>query len=956
MNRQLSFAEELILVMMDEDGRLRPVPEKALGSAMGGAFLLELAFARRLDNDAENVFLIDTSPAGDALLDKVMEDLAAEGSSLPLARALALASTAAPGGVKRVLDHLTAERRQGTADPQVTHGLLQRIRQLVLSADELPDPRDVVLLGLVEACQLAPRIFSPEELARSGERLGRLAGLEFFNQAMFAAVRNFQAAPYEQIAEWLVGARYEAPRMWAGGRDAVLAAIARIYQQAGWMRGSVLLTKINQKNGFDCPGCAWPHLGEKRSRFEFCENGAKVLASEATLGRVGAEFFQRWTLAGLANQSDEWLERQGRLTQPMVRRRGSAHYEAIGWEGAFELIAAELRGLSAPDEAVFYTSGRTSNEASFLLQLFARQFGTNNLAGSANLCHEASGMALQQVLGSSKGTVQLEDLEHSDLVLLFGHNPGSNHARMLETLQQTVRNGGRIVAINPLPEAGLMGFASPHEVLGMLGRSTPLAARRLPVRVNGDLALVQGLIKAVLEEEARAPGTVLDHDFIRRYTTGFELMQEALAGVGRESIEARSGIAWAQIQELARWYIEARSVVAGWGLGITQHTNGVATIREIVNLLLVRGNVGKPGAGVCPARGHSNVQGNRTMGIGSRMSTAFLDALGAAYEFEPPRAPGLGAIDALRGMHSGAVKVFISMGGNLVAAAPDAAYAMEAMQRCRLTVMISTTLNRNHAVAGEQALILPCLSRSESDQCDGAEQWLTMEDTTGHLHRSSGCLEPAGPELRSEPWIVAAMARTVLGGGSRVPWSQLGADYGAVRDAIARVVPGFADFNRRVCEAGGMSLSNPACERQFNLPDGRARFTVQRFDEERLATGQFLLTTVRSHDQFNTAIFSSNDRYRGIRGERRVVLMNPQDMLRFGIVPEQLVDLVSTETDRPRSARGFHAIPYDIPCGCAVTYFPEANAVVPIGRTDRESGTPASKAVPVTIRPAEATD
>jgi molybdopterin-dependent oxidoreductase alpha subunit len=497
----------------------------------------------------------------------------------------------------------------------------------------------------------------------------------------------------------------------------------------------------------------------------------------------------------------------------------------------------------------------------------------------------------------------------------------------------------------------LIGFANPHEVLGMLGRSTSLAAQRLQVRINGDLALVKGLIKAVLDEESRAPGTVLDHDFIRRFTTGFESMQEALAGITCESIEAQSGIAWAQIQELAKWYIEARSVVAGWGLGITQQVNGVATIREIVNLLMLRGNLGKPGAGACPARGHSNVQGNRTMGIGSRMPEAFLGALGSTFGFEPPRPSGLGAIETLRAMHTGKVKVFISMGGNLLAAAPDTGYATEAMRRCRLTVMISTTLNRNHAVAGEQALILPCLSRSELDQRNGIAQWVTVEDTTGHVHRSRGCLEPAGPELRSEPWIVAAMARAVLGDRSRVPWSPMGSDYQLIRDAIARVVPGFVDFNRRVLEPGGICLPNPARERKFNLPDGRARFTVQTFDEKRLAAGQFLLTTVRSHDQFNTAIFSLNDRYRGIRGERRVVLMNPQDMLQMGIVPEQLVDLVGVETDRPRLGRFFHAIPYNIPCGCAAAYFPEADVVVPIGHTDRESGTPASKAVPVSIRP-----
>jgi molybdopterin-dependent oxidoreductase alpha subunit len=970
MPQQLLFSEELILLMVDDaTGRLRPLPEKVLGSALGGAFLFELAFARCLDNDLETVFLTKTKATGNVLLDRVLEALAAEGSPLPLARALALASTEAPNGLKLVMDNLVVagvlreisppespanERRFEKTDARVVQGLRQRIRQVVLSADAIPNPRDVVLLGLVEACQMAPQLFSPEELLFSGERLRRLAGLELLNQAMFAAVRNFQAAPYAQIADWLVGTPHEAARAWAGGSDAVKTAITRIFEEAGWMRGSAALTKINQINGFDCPGCAWPHVGEKRARFEFCENGAKTLASEATRQRLATEFFERWALADLAGQSDDWLERQGRLVQPLVRRRGAANYEVITWQEAFDLIAAELNGLGSPDEAAFYTSGRTSNEASFLLQLFARQFGTNNLPNSANLCHEPSGMALQQVLGSGKGTVQLDDLVHSDLVLLFGHNPGTNHARLLETFQQTVRNGGRIVAINPLPEAGLMGFANPHEVLGMLGRSTSLAARHLPVRVNGDLALVKGLIKAVLEEETRAPGAVLDHDFIERYTTGFESMQAALAAISRERIEAQSGVAWAEIQEVARWYVEARCAVAGWGLGITQQTNGTATIREIINLLLLRGNLGKPGAGACPLRGHSNVQGNRTMGAGSRMSDAFLDALGAAFGFEPPRRPGLGAIETLRAMHEGKVKVFISMGGNLLSAAPDSGYAAEAMRRCRLTVMISTKLNRNHAVAGEQALILPCLSHSELDQRDGAAQWVTVEDMIGHVHPSRGCLEPASPQLRSEPWIVAEMARTALGDRSRVPWSQLGSDYGLIRDAIAGVIPGFTGFNRRVLEPEGMYLPIPPRERKFNLTGGRARFTVQALDEKLLPLGQFLLTTLRSHDQFNTAVFALNDRYRGIRGERRVILMNPEDMQQLGFVAGQPVDLASTEADRPRLGRLFHAIPYNIPRGCAAAYFPEANHVVPIGHTDAESSTPASKGVPVMIRPAGA--
>ncbi len=966
MRQQLSFSEELMLLMIDDDtGRLHPLPEKVLASALGGAWLLELSFAGRVDSDLENVFLANAAPTGNALLDGILKDIAARADPIPLAHALALVSTHAPAGVRFVLENLVTarvlrivsepgsdvnEHRYEITDRSDIKALRERIRRLALSPGTVPDPRDVVLLGLVEACQLAPQILSPDELSTSRARLRRLAGLEFINQAMFAALQDFQAASYAQIAEWLITGRPSAPRMSAGGYDAVLAAITSIYEQTGWMRGSALLTRINQIDGFDCPGCAWPHLGEKRNRFEFCENGAKVLASEATMRRLGIDFFRHWTLADLAKQPDSWLEDQGRLMQPLVRRAGAEHYEPITWDAAFALVADELNSLRTPDEAAFYASGRTSNEASFLLQLFARQFGTNNLAGSANLCHEASGTALQQTLGFGKGTVVPHDLARADLVLIFGHNPGSNHARMLDTLQRTRRKGGRIVAINPLPEAGLMGFANPHEVLGMMGKSTSIAARRLPVRLNGDLALIQGLIKAVLEAEARAPGKVLDHEFIDGCTTGFESMRAALAGVSRERIEARSGVPWAQIEEVARWYIEARSAVACWGLGVTQQTNGVATIREIVNLMLLRGNLGRPGAGLCPVRGHSNVQGNRTMGISARMSEVFLSSLGRAFGFDPPRSPGLETIEALEAMHSGKVKVFISVGGNLLAAAPDTEYAAEAMRRCRLTVMISTKLNRNHAVPGAQALILPCLCRSELDQRNRTSQWVTVEDAVGHVHRSFGSLEPAGSELRGEPWIVASMARATFGERSPVPWSQMACDYGLIREAIARVVPGFADFDRRVSAPGGMWLPNPSRERQFNLPGGRARFTVQTFNDERPTMGQFLLTTVRSHDQFNTAISGLNDRYRGIRGERRVLLMNPLDMQQLGFVPEQLVDLVSMESIGSRIGRSFKAIPYDIPRGCVATYFPEANILIPISHVDPESGTPASKAVPITIR------
>lgn len=708
---------------------------------------------------------------------------------------------------------------------------------------------------------------------------------------------------------------------------------------------------MNQVDGFDCPGCAWPDPERGRSRFEFCENGARSLASEATLARADAAFFAAWPVAQIAAQSDLWLDAQGRLTHPMLRRRSASHYEPIGWDEAFALVGEELRALDAPDEAVFYTSGHAGNEAAFLVQLLARRLGTNNLPGSANLCHQPSGAGLEQTIGSTKGTVRLEDLEETDLLFVFGHNPGSNHPRMLKDLEALVRRGGRIVAVNPMREASLRGFANPQELRGWLGLETPLAADLLQVKARGDLALLKGLVKAVLEEEERRPGEVLDHAFLASSTTGLDAVRREAAATPRDWLAHASGIPWERIEEIAHLYAGARRVVACWGLGLVQHPTGTASVRELVNLMLLRGNVGRPGTGLFPIRGHSNVQGTGTMGIRHRPQPAFLERLGAALGFEPPRQPGLDAVAAIRAMHEGKVNVLVSIGGNLAATAPDSAFTAAALARCRLTVMVSTKLCRSHLVTGEQALILPCLGRSEADLHDGAARFVTVEDATGRVQASRGAATPASDLLRSEVEIVAGLGHatfghgTADGGGKEIPWARLGEDYGLVRELVARVVPGFEEFDRRVRTPGGFFAPNPGREGRFREPSGLARFTVNGLPASTLATDELLLTTVRSHDQFNSTVFGLDDRYRGIRSERAVLLMNAGEMRERGLAPEQLVDVTSAAG----TLRHLHAIPYDLPRGMAVAYFPEANAVVPAGHLDPDTGTPGSKSVPVRV-------
>lgn len=765
-----------------------------------------------------------------------------------------------------------------------------------------------------------------------------------------AGRRGVRAQPPEEFT----GGEIERASEVAGGLPAVWSSLKHVRREMGLVRGTRTLLRVNQKDGFDCPGCAWPDPDGERAHAEFCENGAKAVAEEATTKRVAPDFFRRWSVADLSEKSDYWLGKQGRITHPMLLRRGATHYEPVGWDEAFALIAEELNSLNSPDEAAFYTSGRASNEAAFLYQLFVRQFGTNNLPDCSNMCHESSGRALTETIGVGKGTVTLDDFALADAIFIIGQNPGTNHPRMLSTLREAKRRGCRIVHINPLPETGLRRFKHPQKPSDLIGGGTELSDLFLQVRINGDVPLLKGIMKEVLEEERRRPGRVLDHRFIEEKTHGFEEFARSLEEQDWDALVEGSGVARDEMRAAARVFIESERTIVCWAMGLTQHRNAVANIQEIVNLLLLRGQMGRPGAGACPVRGHSNVQGDRTMGIWERPTDAFLDALEREFAFEPPRRHGLDTVETIKAMHDGRVKVFFALGGNFLSATPDTEYTARALSRCRLTAHVSTKLNRAHLVAGEQALILPCLGRTEADRQAAGPQFVSVENSMGVVHLSRGNLEPASEHLLSEPAIVARLARATLGERSAVDWERLVEDYDRIRSLIERTIPGFDDYNRRVREPGGFYLPNAAREGVFHTSTGRANFTVHELPRHELAPGQFLMMTVRSHDQFNTTIYGLDDRYRGVMGERRVVFLNPEDVREAGLSAGQVVDLVSHFEGEERTARRFLVVPFSIPRRCAAAYFPEANALVPVRSVAEKSNTPASKSVVISVRPSDA--
>jgi molybdopterin-dependent oxidoreductase alpha subunit len=732
--------------------------------------------------------------------------------------------------------------------------------------------------------------------------------------------------------------------------------------EMGPIRSSEAFLKINQVTGFDCQSCAWPSPDKKRKLFEFCENGAKAVSDESTKKRVGPGFFAQYSIADLAAKSDYWLNQQGRLTAPMVRHANATHYQPITWPDAFAMIAEELNGLDSPDQASFYTSGKTTNEPAFLLQLFAREFGTNNLPDCSNMCHESSGVALVETLGVGKGTATLEDMENTDLIFIFGNNPATNHPRMLTSLQNAKEHGAKIIVVNPLPEVGMMRVINPNPQdyknplelpLALLGKGFALADLYLPVRVNGDVAAIKGILKDLFERERAGHDSAIDRDFIQNFTEGFEALLADLQAASWEEIEENSGLTRYQLRVAADMYAASKRTICAWCLGMTQHRNGVDNVSMIVNLLLVGGHIGRPGAGTVCVRGHSNVQGDRTMGIWERPPKAFLDALGKEFNFEPPRKSGYDTVESLHAMFDGDVKVFFAISGNFLSNVPDTVYSAHAMERCRLTVHVSTKLNRSHLITGKRALILPCLGRIEEDVQATGKQFLTIEDSMGIVNPSRGFFPPASPDLLSDVAIIANMAQATLGSRSTTNWLGLAADYNLIRDSISRVIPGFENFNARLASEKFFYLPNAAKHRVFKTSSGKAKLSVCPIPKHDLQPDEFMLTTIRSHDQFNSTIYRLNDRYRGVFDGRRVLFLNPLDMEAGNLHAGQIVDIYSHFEGEVRKAPRFAIVPYAIARRSAAAYYPETNVLIPIRSVAAKSNQPAAKSIRITLCPAE---
>ena len=736
------------------------------------------------------------------------------------------------------------------------------------------------------------------------------------------------------------------PKRKAAGVEAVVVAGRKVKQEVGVVRGGQALLKLNQSKGVDCPGCAWPDPDDDRSVLgEYCENGAKAIAEEATYKAIGAAFFAKNSIQDLSSLSDYQLGQLGRISEPLILPQGQNNYEAINWDQAFKLIGEQLNQLKSPHEAVFYTSGRTSNEAAFLYQLFVRMFGTNNLPDCSNMCHESSGVALSETLGIGKGSVTLEDFHQSDLIFILGQNPGTNHPRMLSALEKAKKNGATVITANPIAEAGLIGFSNPQKLTGWLGSTTNITDLYLQVKVNADSALLKAIMLELFRMEDEEPGSCIDRAFIEDKTQGFEEFEQALKSENFLDLCQLTGLAAEDITKAAEMIKKGPKMIVCWAMGLTQHENAVDTIKEIVNLLLMRGSIGKPGAGSCPVRGHSNVQGDRTMGIWEKPPSWFLESLGKVFHFTPPTEVGFNTVEAIEAMHRGKAKVFIGMGGNFHSATPDTDYTAEALNNCSLTVQVSTKLNRSHLVTGKTALILPCLARTDIDRQLAGEQLVSVENSMGVVHQSRGVLEPVSDDLLSEPQIIASMAKATLG----VNWDHLIDDYNAIRDLIEQTIPGFDDYNLRLREPGGFYLPNVA--RSGDFIKGRAKFSITEVPTHRLNPDQYLMMTIRSHDQFNTTIYGKDDRYRGIINERRVILMNQEDMQEAGLKPKQVVNISSEYDEVIREVYNFKVVPYAIPRGNVATYFPEANPLVPLKLVAKKSHTPCSKSVVVKISP-----
>lgn len=751
--------------------------------------------------------------------------------------------------------------------------------------------------------------------------------------------------------------RQSPPSTAAAGLTALKVTYEHARQQTGVIRALRVLTQANQKRGFDCPGCAWPDAHE-RSWFEFCENGAKAILDEATKQRATPSFFSERSISELNQLSDQELNQAGRLIEPLIKRADSDRYEQLSYQDVYEIIAAEMAQLEHVDQAAFYTSGRTSNEAAYLYQLMVRALGTNNLPDCSNLCHESSGVALKHTIGIGKGTVRLADFELADLIFVVGQNPGTNHPRMLSTLRAARLRGATIVSVNPLIEPGLVRFSHPQEPADLLSLGAEISDKFVRVQVGGDQALFRALNKRLLELERSCPGAI-DRAFIAEHTTGIVELEAAAQAASYDELEKQSGIAFEEVDQLARLSIQSRATIVCWAMGLTQHENAVDTICEVSNFLLLRGNIGKPGAGACPVRGHSNVQGDRSMGIAPELSEEVRKATEQRYDLMIPKERGLDSVATIQAMFHQRVKVFMALGGNFLSACPDTEVTRTALSRCDLTVFISTKLNRSHLAPGRISIILPCLGRTERDITELGEQIVSVENSMGIVHASRGGSTPAHPQLRGEPRLIAELASVIFEKMSQkghrwsavqgLPWRDWAHNYELIRDEIAAVVPGFGNYNQRLRNESGFELENGPRDRNFTTSSAKARFTSAMVRRLEAKEGELILMTVRSHDQFNTTVYSNNDRYRGVSESRRVVLMNPVDLSKRNLKAGSKVRITSHFGQETRSVQDFYALAYDVPEGTAAAYFPEANPLVFLESYAATSRTPTSKSIRIVV-------
>ncbi|MCL5128205.1 FdhF/YdeP family oxidoreductase [Algibacter sp. L4_22] len=749
--------------------------------------------------------------------------------------------------------------------------------------------------------------------------------------------------------EGFTNLKTEAPPKNTVGFAALKAAATQVNKYMKASDALKLSLKINQKGGFDCPGCAWPDPDDERSAIgEYCENGMKAIAEEAQNKTINRDFFAKYSVDELADFTDFEIGKSGRLAEPMFLQEGAKHYQPISWETAFEKVGSHLNALDNPDEAAFYTSGRTTNEAAFLYQLFVREFGTSNLPDCSNMCHEASGSALTETLGIGKGSVKLDDLYKAEVVMVIGQNPATNHPRMLSALEKCKNNGGKIIAINPLPEAGLIKFTDPQNPIKLLTGGTKLADVFVPITINGDVAFIKAILLKLLEKEEEL-GNVFDKHFIEEYTSDYNAFIADLKTYNFDECLKASGVSLDIFNQTFDLILNNEKIIVCWAMGLTQHENAVDNIRELVNLLLLKGSIGKEGAGTCPVRGHSNVQGDRTVGIWESAPQAFLDKIESKYGFKPSAKHGFSVIEAIKAMYEKKVKVFFGLGGNFISAVPDTGYSAQGLANCNLTVHVSTKLNRSHLVTGKEALILPCLGRTEKDYQKSGEQVQSVENSMGVVSSTKGILEPCSDALLSEVAVVCGVAHATLKSKTKVKWLSYKDDYKLVRDDIAEVVSGFEDYNSRLKNPSGFYLPNGARVRKFNTKTGKANFSVNKLPEWKLKDDELIMMTIRSHDQFNTTIYGMDDRYRGVFNERRIIFMNREDMKVRGLTEHQVVNLKSEFKGVKRHANNFKVVGYDIPKNCCATYFPETNVLVPLDSFAHTAKTPASKSVVITV-------